>query len=377
MSTPTPIPLAIDKVPSVESGTGIVTGIQSGYTPASQPVVNVVPLSENVIKDSDFWLQNPKVLIDPKRIFNIVPSANLPPRERLNAMVRLGGLVSFGIMIWKGSTSYIIIFIIVAIYTLYLEKMSSATRERFADCRAGDGEKYVPGVARSRPGSTVDSFKDLKAVPDPQYDATTYRESMYSRPATQLIRNQVRRVDIPKPKTLFDELSEKPDMVTQTFTQETACDKDFGRGATNVVEGIDFSALLRKLSDKPVARNQLYNNFTRNRIGGTTRGCQYFLKNKNINPLPISEMDQIQQIIQNRNNTTVNAFKQNNILDKEAVFGTSVRFLGDRPATTSGRGSYVSNPNDSKMARSDMDPTTAGKFASPNQILTNPNRTYY
>jgi hypothetical protein len=166
-------------------------------------------------------------------------------------------------------------------------------------------------------------------------------------------------------------------MVTQTFTQETACDKDFGRGASNVVEGIDFSSLLRKLSDKPVARNQLYNSFSRNRIGGTTRGCQYFLKNKNINPKPISEMDQIQQIIQNRNNTTVNAFKQNNILDKESVFGTAVRFLGDKPATTSGRGSYVSNPNSSTAPRSDMDPTTAGRLQSPNQILSNPNRTYY
>jgi hypothetical protein len=374
MSTPSPIPLAIDKVPSVESGTGIVTGIQSGYTPASQPVVNVIPLSENVIKDSDFWLQNPKVLFDPKRIFNIIPSTNLPPRERLNAMVRLGGLVSFGIMVWKGSATYIIIFIVVAIYTLYLERMSTA-KERF--CPESDDQQYVPGVARTRPGSRVDSFKDLKTVPEPQYDATTYRESMYSKPASQLIRNQVRRVDIPKPKTLFDELSEKPDMVTQTFTQETACDKDFGRGASNVVEGIDFSSLLRKLSDKPVARNQLYNSFSRNRIGGTTRGCQYFLKNKNINPKPISEMDQIQQIIQNRNNTTVNAFKQNNILDKESVFGTAVRFLGDKPATTSGRGSYVSNPNSSTAPRSDMDPTTAGRLQSPNQILSNPNRTYY
>jgi hypothetical protein len=374
MSTPTPIPLAIDKVPSVESGTGIVTGIQSGYTPASQPVVNVIPLSENVIKDSDFWLQNPKVLIDPKKIFNLFPSANLPPRERLNAMVRLGGLVSFGIMVWKGSATYIIIFIVVAIYTLYLEKMSAAKERFFPET---DGQRYVPGAARTRPASTVDSFKDLKTVPEPQYDGTTYRESMYSKPASQLIRNQVRRVDIPKPKTLFDELSEKPDMVTQTFTQETACDKDFGRGASNVVEGIDFSSLLRKLSDKPVARNQLYNSFSRNRIGGTTRGCQYFLKNKNINPLPISEMDQIQQIIQNRNNTTVNAFKQNNILDKESVFGTAVRFLGDKPATTSGRGSYVSNPNASTAPRSDMDPTTAGRLQSPNQILSNPNRTYY
>lgn len=374
-----PISLPIEKVPSVENGTGTIMGISAGATLAAQPVVDVLPLPREIIKDSDFWLNNPSVLVDSSKIFNIFPSKTLPPRERLNAMVRLGAIVTGGLILWKG-TEYIVIFIVIAIYTLYLDKKNARKElfetENFTAVRGCDR-----AVSRNPTASTnnvmargieeagPEGFKDLKPVPFDQYDGLSFRESMYSRPSTQKLGNQVRRVDVPKPKTLFDELSEKPDMVTQSFNQDGVCTKELGRGASQIIDGIDVTSILRSITNKPVPRNQIYNKFNRNRIGGTNRACQYFLANKNRNETPISEMDAIQSLVQHRNNTLVNAFKQN-VADKEAVFGTSVRFLGDIPASTSGRGSYISGPLTRQSGR-------GGKLLSPNDILTNPNRTYY
>ena len=73
------------------------------------------------LKTNDaFWLNNPQILIDPKRLSEFFPSPIMTRVEQLNAIVRFCFYLSVTLMLLKQNINYIYLFIISLVLTFMI-----------------------------------------------------------------------------------------------------------------------------------------------------------------------------------------------------------------------------------------------------------------
>jgi len=76
---------------------------------------------ENSFRKYDqFWLNNPQVLIDPKRMVEFFPSTNMTRVEQLNSIVRFCFYLSILLILLKGDINYIYLFLVSLVLTFMI-----------------------------------------------------------------------------------------------------------------------------------------------------------------------------------------------------------------------------------------------------------------
>ena len=77
--------------------------------------------NESRIRGDEFWLNQPSILIDKERLFEIFPSNVMSFEEKLNAVVRLA--MYYSILMWlflhNSIHLYVLIFVLVLTFVIY------------------------------------------------------------------------------------------------------------------------------------------------------------------------------------------------------------------------------------------------------------------
>ncbi len=82
------------------------------------------------LKTNDaFWLNNPQILIDPKRLSEFFPSLNMTRVEQLNSIVRFCFYLSIILMLLKQNINYIYLFIISLVITFFIYQYDPKLKE--------------------------------------------------------------------------------------------------------------------------------------------------------------------------------------------------------------------------------------------------------
>jgi hypothetical protein len=78
---------------------------------------NYMDTSSTLKINDNFWLNNPQILIEPKRLSEFFPNQNMTTVEQLNSIVRFCFYLSIILMLLKQNINYIYLFIISLVIT--------------------------------------------------------------------------------------------------------------------------------------------------------------------------------------------------------------------------------------------------------------------
>lgn len=80
-----------------------------------------------------FWFEDPRIIINTKRLTEFFPSRNMVLTEQLNAIVRLSLYVSIVLLFYSGNFNYSYIFIFTLLFTYIIYYYSNKNIEKFSN----------------------------------------------------------------------------------------------------------------------------------------------------------------------------------------------------------------------------------------------------